>query len=188
MLQRARKIISWSCMETYNRSKSSVRIFADPSSSTSEPDAILDVLEKNSDGYFDVVNDAYEIPAKETTYEYVCKSYDELKQQFGKDTDVTIIATTSIITEETRQFVHHFNVAALPSCKKVNDVFMQEQIFGLTPGQQGMVLPVDVGFPMFTSENNQAILIEIHYNNPKKISGMMDSSGVRFQYQQAKIV
>ena len=168
-----------------NRSSSSVRIFADPSSNSLESDAVVNALEKNSDGYFDVVNGAYEIPARETDYEYICKSYDELKEQFGGDmTDITMIAATPIITEETRQFVHHFIAMAIPSCDN-QDRFKREQIYGWAPGDVGMVLPDDVGFPMFDTEDNQAIMIEIHYNNPKLISGMEDSSGVRFYYTNA---
>jgi len=174
-----------------NRSSSSVRLFADPSTSSSSSsdldgeEALDDFLEKNSDGYFDVVNDAYTIPAEETKYEYVCRSYDELKEQFGgggEMTDtITMIGATPIITEETRQFVHHFIVMATPSCGD-NEFFKREQIFGWAPGEQGMVLPDNVGFPMFATEDMQAIRIEIHYNNPKLISGMKDSSGVRFHY------
>ncbi len=45
-----------------------------------------------------------------------------------------------------------------------------------------MVLPNIVGFPMFHHENHQAVDIEIHYHNPFLISGMKDSSGIRFYY------
>jgi hypothetical protein len=168
-----------------NRARNSVRLFADPSTSSSELDALLDVLVKDADGYFDVLADAYEIPAQETEFKYLCKSYDELKQQFGNETDVTMIGVTPVITEETREFVHHFIVLLIPSCDNMSreDVlFNKEQIYGWAPGEHGMVLPDDVGFPMFDSESNQAVLIETHYNNPKLISGMRDSSGVRFHY------
>jgi len=175
-----------------NRASSSVRLFADPSSTTSSSSGLetLDVsLEKNADGYFDVVNDDYQIPAEETTYEYVCRSYDELKEQFGGEmTDITMIGATPIITEETRQFIHHFIVISLPSCDENlfgGEFFRREQMFGWAPGEEGMVLPDNVGFPMFDNEFKQAIRIEIHYNNPKLISGMRDSSGVRFHYTSA---
>ncbi len=181
-----------------NRSSSSVRFFADPSSSGFKSNASpLDVLEKNADGHFDVVND-YEVLAEETRYEYVCRSYDELKELFGggDENDVTMIGATPIITEETRQFVHHFMVMTIPSCGNLweeqttlwgevgegGGIFKGEQIFEWAPGEQGLVLPDNVGFPLFGSEDKQAILIEIHYNNPKLISGMKDSSGVRFHY------
>ena len=50
------------------------------------------------------------------------------------------------------------------------------------PGDEGWALPDDVGFPMFDSTNNQAVRIEIHYDNPSLVNGMKDSSGVRFYY------
>ncbi|KAL7433032.1 hypothetical protein ACHAXM_003380 [Skeletonema potamos] len=170
-----------------NRARTSVRIFADPSSSSSEFDAFLGVLAKNADGYFDVLADAYEIPAQETKFKYLCKSYDELTEQFGNETDVTMIGATPIVTEETREFVHHFIVLLIPSCENLlgedtGTLFKKEQIYGWSPGERGMVLPDDVGFPLFDSETNQAVLIETHYNNPQLISGMRDSSGVRFHY------
>ena len=92
-----------------------------------------------------------------------------------------MIAATPIITEATRPLVHHFIVMAVPNCGN-SDRFEREQIYGWAPGDEGMILPDDVGFPMFDKDQNQAILIEIHYNNPKLIPGMVDSSGVRFHY------
>jgi len=190
----SRIIAAWGDMEfvSYhgdNRARASVRFFADPSSSSSESDVLLDVLEKKSDGYFDVVHDAYDIPAQRTTYKFLCKSFDELKDQFvsgGSNTDVIMIGATPIITKEARQFVHHYIVTAIPSCKNSGnegkDYFTREHIYGWTPGDHGMVLPDNVGFPLFDSGTNQAILIEMHFNNPKKISGITDFSGARFHY------
>ncbi len=80
---------------------------------------------------------------------------------------------------------------AVPSCgngkseyggESFNFDFKREQIFVWTPGKEALVLPDNVGFPMFDNEFKQAIRIEIHYNNPKLISGMRDSSGVRLHY------
>jgi hypothetical protein len=45
-----------------------------------------------------------------------------------------------------------------------------------------MALPNNVGFPMFENANKQAIDVVIHYNNPDHITGLKDSSGVRFYY------
>ena len=150
-----------------------------------ESEALTKEIEKSADGFFDVTEDSYEIPSEETKYKYVCKTYDELKEQFGNETDVTMVGATPIITEETREFVHHFVVMTTVSCDR-GEIFanflQREQIFLWAPGYHGMAFPEDVGFPLFDSESNQAILIEIHYNNPKLISGKVDSSGVRFHY------
>lgn len=68
--------------------RGSVRIFANyESSEVTEARALLDALEGGSDGYFDVVNADYEIPANETTYHYLCKRFDEL----NLDSSVTMI-------------------------------------------------------------------------------------------------
>jgi hypothetical protein len=189
-----RLIAAWGDSESVsyhgeNRASTSVRIFADPtvasSGSMTESEALTKEIEKSADGFFDVTEDSYEIPSEETKYKYVCKTYDELKEQFGNETDVTMVGATPIITEETREFVHHFVVMTTVSCDR-GEIFanflQREQIFLWAPGYHGMALPEDVGFPLFDSESNQAILIEIHYNNPKLISGKVDSSGVRFHY------
>ena len=55
-------------------------------------------------------------------------------------------------------------------------------MYAWAPGDQGFALPMDVGFPLFDNENNQAIYIDIHYNNPAQSTGMLDSSGLRFYY------
>jgi hypothetical protein len=149
----------------------------------------LDVITKNADGYFDVLVDAYQIPAEETSYKYLCKTYDGSNEEFGNKKDLTMMGVTPIISAETREFVHHINVSLIPSCEKLGDASFNngdmiygDMIYGWATGQYGLVLPDDVGFPMFGSESNQAVLIQIHYNNPRRISGMMDSSGVRIYY------
>ena len=175
-----------------NRASSSVRIFAEPSSAISDPEKLFNIFAETSDGYFEVVQDEYEIPAEETTYAFLCKTYEELKEQFDDANELTMVGATPILTKETRQHLHHFTVITAPSCTDYGAfwewngidaaVFQREQIYGWTPGDVGMALPDDVGFPLFDAESNQAILIEIHYNNPKEVSGMLDSSGVRFHY------
>lgn len=55
-------------------------------------------------------------------------------------------------------------------------------IYAWAPGDAGLVLPDDVGFPLFDGENSQAIDIEIHYDNPSLATGKQDSSGLRFYY------
>jgi hypothetical protein len=165
-----------------NKARTSLRIFADPSSSSSsESEALLEVISESTDGYFDVLEDGYEIPKSDTTYRENCKTYNELKNQFGIKSDLTMIAVTPVITEETRAFIHHFTVYLVPDCKAKD--FSKEMIYGWAPGAEGaFTTPEDVGIPMFDSESNQAIQVEIHYNNPKLISGMKDSSGVRIHY------
>ena len=79
--------------------------------------------------------------------------------------------------------VHHFVVYLTSQCNFTDEVFLTRTLlYAWAPGDQGLVLPTDVGFSLFDNVNNQAIAIEIHYNNPAQSSGMLDSSGLRFYY------
>jgi hypothetical protein len=60
------------------KGKGSIRIFANYTGEVTENKALLDSLELGMDGYFDVVADDFEIPTDVTTYEYLCKTFDEL--------------------------------------------------------------------------------------------------------------
>ncbi|XP_052090829.1 DBH-like monooxygenase protein 1 homolog [Mytilus californianus] len=42
--------------------------------------------------------------------------------------------------------------------------------------------PPNVGLPIGENENEYAYIIEIHYNNPGAVSGLVDSSGMKFTY------
>lgn len=53
-------------------------------------------------------------------------------------------------------------------------------------GDEDTALPDGVGIPLFgNSSEFRSILIQIHYNNPAKVSGMIDSSGFRLYYTVA---
>ncbi len=88
-----------------------------------------------------------------------------------------------IIDEDTAKFIHHFTVYQAKDCNfGIDSLIFRSMLYGWAPGDEGVALPNDVGFPMFDSENKQAVYIEIHYHNPSLVSGMKDSSGIRFYY------
>ncbi len=79
--------------------------------------------------------------------------------------------------------VHHYVVTLQSECNLTDAVFLTRTLlYAWAPGDQGLALPDNVGFPLFDNENTQAIHIEIHYNNPSHTTGMLDSSGLRFYY------
>lgn len=61
-----------------NNARGSVRIFATHSNELSEMEALLETLEKGSDGYFDFTEEEFDIPAEDTYYQDLCKTFDEL--------------------------------------------------------------------------------------------------------------
>ena len=61
-----------------NNARGSVRIFATHSNELSEMEALLETLEEGSDGYFDFTEAEFDIPAEDTHYQDLCKTFDEL--------------------------------------------------------------------------------------------------------------
>ena len=92
------------------RARSAVRIFGESSySNEGEEDGynatdmniLTKTLDNESDGFFDIVENDYEIPPDETTYYYVCKTFDELKNltlsDVGESGMVTMIGGKSFL-------------------------------------------------------------------------------------------
>jgi len=74
-----------------NKARSSVRLFATDSTPLEE------ILSEASDGYFDVLQDMYEIPSNETTYYELCKTFSELSGALPEGTsNVTMIGGESV--------------------------------------------------------------------------------------------
>lgn len=49
-------------------------------------------------------------------------------------------------------------------------------------GAAKFTYPKEVGLPFGGSNYNPYIRIEIHYNNPNEVAGVVDSSGMRIKY------
>lgn len=94
-----------------NVGKNSVKLFGD----RSNVDATLgfeELMEVQADGFFEVRESNFTIPAAETTYQEICKTYAELKVEYNlPDTEtgtLTFIGGGAVLSPETRQHVHHF--------------------------------------------------------------------------------
>jgi hypothetical protein len=164
-----------------NRARNAVRLFAEDSVSISE--GITETLVQNSDGFFEVREDNYQISTADTNYHTVCKTFAQIQQEIGtSQSPLTVVGATPVISEGSAEFVHHFTVYIQTDCSDAG--FDRSMVYAWAPGDEGWVLPDDVGFSMFGAANRQAILVEIHYNNPSGISGKRDSSGTRFYYSK----
>jgi hypothetical protein len=161
-----------------NRAKGAVKLFGDSipfNRRAQETNPTHDV-------YFDIRESNYAIPEKETEYHSLCKTYNELQAEFGlpEDETLSVIAGIPIITEETAPFIHHFIVYGSPSKSSCDD--MSNIMFAWAPGEDGMLFPDDVALPLFGDSQTNSLQIIIHYNNPELVSGLSDSSGLRFFY------
>jgi len=168
-----------------NRARGDVRLFGD-TSAVEAAEVLEESLSTKADGSFEITEDRYRIPDADTTYHHVCETFSALKNRLnlpqGQDM-LTMIGAMPVITEETAVFVHHFTVYLQENCSGgAQSGLTRTMVWGWAPGDAGYELPDDVGFPMFHTADHQAIDIQIHYNNPTRISGKTDSSGVRFYY------
>ena len=53
---------------------------------------------------------------------------------------------------------------------------------GWALGASDIEFPLDVGMPIGGSETFDTLILEVHYNNPSLVSGIVDDSGVRWYY------
>lgn len=120
-----------------SKSRASVRLFAEGDDSVDDGVGLREDLESESDGYFEVREDNYVIPARETTYHDICKTYDELFDVDSQDEDgVAVIGGAPFFTEETEQYLqhfHHFTVYVASSCDE--RAFPRSMIYMWAPGK-----------------------------------------------------
>jgi hypothetical protein len=169
-----------------NRARVAVRLFDDSDSNMSSSQKLESSLVAETDGYFDVREDNHNIPARGTTYHEVCKTADMIKTEinFKNEGKVTMVGAIPVLTPETAQFVHHFTVYMQKDCSSSLFDIERSMVYAWAPGDEGWSLPSDVGFPLFGNDKQQALSIEIHYNNPGLLSNQIDSSGIRFFYSE----
>ena len=87
------------------------------------------------------------------------------------------------------QHVHHFILYASFSA---NDGISQDEcsegpdflelVYVWAPGDGTLNLPENVGLPLLGEGGYKSFRLEIHYDNPDLVSGVLDSSGVRIYY------
>jgi len=119
-----------------NKARASIRLFAKGDESTDDGVELREALEEQSDGSFEVSEVNYVIPAKETTYHDVCKTYDELFDDDAQDQDgVAMIGAVPFFSEDTKQYIqhfHHFTVYVAESCEST---FPRTMVYLWAPGK-----------------------------------------------------
>ncbi|GAB1598046.1 hypothetical protein Ahia01_000081500 [Argonauta hians] len=129
------------------------------------------------------------IPAKETTYWWYTTEMPNIPERHH------IIQYEGVISKGNEDIVHHievficewkpgtkipyFNGASLAS-EKPKELSACRHVMGAwAMGAAGLHLPASAGFPIGGNISRHVVL-EVHYNNPEKRSGVKDHSGIRF--------
>lgn len=137
---------------------------------------------------FRVLADEAKIPAETTTYWCVVKQLPDTVQKKKHH----VIGIDPVIEAGNEMYVHHMEVflcsdevkeysgncnsdvkpSASKSCSHV--------IAAWAMGEGSIRYPQEAGLPLGGLRKTVSIMVEIHYNNPDRDSGVVDNSGVQF--------
>ncbi|GIY34652.1 DBH-like monooxygenase protein 1 homolog [Caerostris darwini] len=153
-------------------------------------------VDKSTLSHWDVLSPNFSIPSSETTM-YWCKIYKapDLSQKHH------VVLMEPLIQEGNERFVHHIllyecvgGVAEVydphldqhgHECHRPNMPDAMKKCEGIflawAVGGENLVLPEDVGLPLEPTPAKY-YMMEIHYDNPAKVEGIIDQSGLRIYY------
>eukprot|EP00029_Vermamoeba_vermiformis_P009811 TRINITY_DN5025_c0_g1_i1.p1 TRINITY_DN5025_c0_g1~~TRINITY_DN5025_c0_g1_i1.p1 ORF type:complete len:918 (+),score=220.33 TRINITY_DN5025_c0_g1_i1:175-2928(+) len=120
--------------------------------------------------------DKYEVQPVETAY--ICRGF-----MFPQDRPYHVLKFEPIL--ENPAYVHHMILYSVPEYVDKEYFPCGESPPGAFPlyawavGMDPFETPENVGFRVGQNAVTQYIVLEIHYNNPEKTKGIVDSSGVR---------
>jgi len=124
---------------------------------------------------FDVTVDNYAMPSDATTY------YDTYHQLPVSDGDIFHITKFEpIVTPGNELHVHHL-VIYYCSEDRVSEYECSTAAYAWAIGSEGLTFPVNVGLEM-SVDYISYVKLQIHYDNPDEVSGVVDSSGLKIYY------
>ncbi|XP_020635575.3 DBH-like monooxygenase protein 1 isoform X1 [Pogona vitticeps] len=142
--------------------------------------------------YFDLTNQNVPIPDKDTTYWCQMFKVPVLHEKHH------VIKVEPLIQKGHENIVHHILLYQCSSslndsvldygheCYHPNmpDSFLtcETVIFAWAIGGEGFTYPPHVGLSIGTALDPQYVLMEVHYDNPSYVEGMIDNSGLRLFY------
>jgi hypothetical protein len=144
-------------------------------------------MDLDADGSFFVGASNFSVPAmNETTYEIFCITYDDLVSQGvlqSQDEKKHIIGFEPVIDPRAAPHVHHFLVfGSMTPGNCQNASTPPDLVYPWAPGGVPSVPPPQVGIPVGGDAGYLSFLIQVHYDNPAFVAGIIDSSGVNVYF------
>lgn len=139
----------------------------------------------------DLVHNNFHIPTKRTTYHCKIFSLEDITTKHH------MVKFEAWIQKGHEPFVHHMNVY---KCRKPRKYIGREYecyhlpirdmdlvpcgnvVAGWAVGSGPFHFPDHIGLPLGENEKEFVYILEVHYNNPGAVSGLVDNSGMRFTY------
>lgn len=150
---------------------------------------VQEKLAATADNFFDLkVN--YTIKPQLTEYVNFCFTWNpDLLDQGVPNGTITAIAAEVITSEHSRSFVHHMDLQGSTEAAEDSDTCLSSYdyaIFSWAIGVQPFVLPDEVGYIFGPSGDTlQSFRMTIHYDNPKFIPNVTDTTILRVYYTLA---
>ena len=153
---------------------------------TSSSSLSFDVQMQDYDSFF-IAASNYNIPAQETEYAFICFSANDLRRQ-GVDLEagVTVVGFQPVLDQAAH--VHHLAILASPRENNSNNndrcrtSDYREITYTWAAGEPPLALPENVGLTVGGNGGYRSFMLEVHYDNPRLVSGLQDSSGVLYYY------
>jgi hypothetical protein len=166
-----------------NRVRGSVRWFRDGDVDPVQEFALK--MEELAMGSFDLQANNYPVKAIDTEYAAFCFSWDDILAQGVPNVARSyVVGFEPIVDPRAVRHVHHFTLTAsgaatFTSCR---DGDYMDLAYVWAPGEGPFALPPNVGGPLGLNGGHQSFKLEIHFDNPARVQGVLDSSGVRLHY------
>ncbi|XP_074653955.1 DBH-like monooxygenase protein 1 isoform X2 [Tubulanus polymorphus] len=139
----------------------------------------------------DLVYKNYTIPSLDTTY--YCAMF-----EIDLPTKHHAVAIDHVVQPGNERMVHHMLLYSCPKADYSSVVgrhghcYGQEMrryigrcltvVAGFAVGGETIIMPDHIGLPIGGPDETRYYLLQIHYDNPDKLSGVKDSSGMRVHY------
>ena len=155
-----------------------------------ELELVISKLQNQADGTFFLQIPNHTIAAKETDYVSFCFVWDPdlTSQGVPPNSNIALIAAEMIVTDEARPYVHHADVFATDVASNQSRTCIASgygyTVYTWAPGILPFVLPENVGYGMgpTSMDGLQSFRVQIHYNNPERLEGVVDNGGLRVYY------
>eukprot|EP00903_Cladosiphon_okamuranus_P022592 g20787.t1 len=207
-----RLIAAWGDSETVSYhgaawGKAEVLMFGGEETSILDP--LLELKSAPGVSFVDVIARNFTIPEVRTHYESTCVQASELS---GAE-EFHIIGFEGVVQSDTAQYVHHLLLTAyygvadcgvacfewrnavraavevnstdIPAMPPICSRMDFANIYAWAPNVDGVALPEEAGFLFGNATGGfVSVAVDIHYDNPNEVTGLVDNSGVRVYYTE----
>eukprot|EP00980_Cylindrotheca_fusiformis_P003633 scaffold815_cov120-Cylindrotheca_fusiformis.AAC.1 len=178
-----------------NVARSTVRFFEDSSTTVSAVEAVPTasdtkaMLEDMSDGSIMIFDTDYPIPTAETTYYAPCFNASDYFTAEQMEKGVYLIGAEYLSSAEaggndnTVHLHHMVATVGFTTCASTEPTSGgQDLIYSWAPGTHPLAFPPNAGIRVGGGNGVMSFGMNIHYDNPNGIDGLLDSTGNRWYY------